>query len=241
MIWLYLLVTTHLTMSFFTIYVHRGLAHNSLIFHPILSHLIRFWLWFVDGSGIKEWVAIHRNHHRFSDTEKDPHSPFVIGTPTQKILFTFRIFYRSIVYGYKDFISKEEVEKYGKGTPNDWLENNIYFPHQRLGVIFLLILNLWLFEWWGLIVWLIQVSWVTLCSTVIVTVIAHHFGYFNKNSKDKSRNLFPIGILIGGEELHNNHHMDPPNPKFSKQWFEFDLSWLYIKIFIFLSLIRLNR
>ena len=236
MIWLYLLLTTHITMSFFTIYVHRGLTHKGLTFHPILSHIIRFWLWFMDGSGIKEWVAIHRNHHRFSDTKNDPHSFFVIGTKTEKILFTVKIFYQSVVYGYKNFATKEEIERFGKGTPDDWIERNLYFKHQRLGILFLLGLNLWLFGWSGILVWLIQISWVTLCATVIITVLAHHFGYRDGDSKDKSRNLFPIGIILAGEELHNNHHMDPSNPKFSKRWFEFDLGWIYIKIFSFLGL-----
>lgn len=236
MIWLYLLVTTHITITFFSLYVHRGMAHQQYVIHPVLGHIMRFWLWLTDGTGVREWVAIHHNHHRYSDNEGDPHIFFVTGTPWERIKFTAKIAYKSIVHGYKGFASNNELDLYANHVENHWL----YEKHQRVGIILLLLMNLVLFGYVGFLVWLIQISWVTIWMTVIVAVGAHHFGYKDKLSPDNSRNLFPIGIITVGEELHNNHHRHPGNPKLNSKWFEFDLGWIYIRILSFFGLIKLK-
>lgn len=241
MILLYLLVTTHISIAFFSIYAHRGLAHKSLNFHPVLFHVMRFWLWMMDGTIMKEWVSIHRSHHVAADRPSDPHSPFVIGTPIEKVKRTLSIVLKSIVFGYKDFATVRELEYYGKDVPNDTIERKLYTPYHQLGVFIMLLLNIWLFGWVGIFVWIIQISWVKFWTIAIITAAAHHFGYRDKKCKDNSRNLFPVGIIIAGEELHNNHHMNPYSPDFSRRWFEFDIGWIYIKFFKFLGLATIRN
>jgi fatty-acid desaturase len=217
------------------------MAHQQFKMHPMLSHFFRFWLWITDGTGVREWVAIHHSHHRYSDKPGDPHKGFIEGSLLDKIIFTWKIFFKSVTTGYSGFATKQEMERYASHTPQDWIERKLYNPHQRLGIFLLLGLNLFLFGWHGVLAWVIQVCWVTLWMTVIVTVGAHHVGYRNKDIPDNSRNLFPIGIIIAGEEMHHNHHMEPGNPKLRKQWFELDIGYSYLKLLSFLGLIDFKR
>jgi stearoyl-CoA desaturase (delta-9 desaturase) len=227
------LIMTHITIVCVTIYLHRGQAHKGLIFHPILSHLMRFWLWLTTGMVTKQWVAIHRKHHVFSDQSGDPHSPHVFGI--WRVLFKGALLYHQ---GSKDAAS---IEKYGVGTPDDWVEQNIYSKHSRLGITLLLLLNLLWFSWWGLLVWGIQMIWIPFWAAGVVNGLAHWWGYRNGETRDQSRNISPWGIIIGGEELHNNHHLDPANVKLSKHWWEFDIGYMWIQIFKFLRLVKTAR
>lgn len=230
---LYTLIATHITILCVTIFLHRGQAHRGLEFHPILGHFMRFWLWMTTGMVTKQWVAIHRKHHRYSDIEGDPHSPHVYGI--WKVLFKGALLYHD---ASKD---KEMVNSYGVGTPDDWMERNIYSAHSRIGVSILLLINVLLFGWIGAIIWLVQMAWIPFWAAGVVNGIGHWTGYINGNTKDSSRNISPWGIIIGGEELHNNHHLEPANPKLSRRWFEFDIGWLYIKIFNALHLLKIRN
>lgn len=230
---IYLLIATHITIVCVTVFLHRGQAHKGIEFHPILSHFMRFWLWLTTGMVTKQWVAIHRKHHRYSDNEGDPHSPHVFGL--WKVLFKGALLYHE---ASKDTVM---VNQYGVGTYDDWVERNVYSKHSRLGIILLLIINLLCFSWWGLLIWSIQMLWIPFWAAGVVNGLGHWTGYRNGDSKDKSRNLIPFGIVIGGEELHNNHHLDPASPKLSRRWFEFDIGWMYIKIFKVLGLLKIRN
>jgi stearoyl-CoA desaturase (delta-9 desaturase) len=229
---IYLLVTTHITIFCVTVYLHRGQAHKSLTFNPILEHFIRFWLWLTTGMVTKQWVAIHRKHHRYSDVEGDPHSPHVYGI--WKVLFKGAMLYHE---ASKD---KSMVDTYGVGTPSDWIESNLYTRHSRLGIGILLLLNITLFGWLGAVIWVIQMAWIPFWAAGVINGIGHWFGYRNGITKDNSCNIIPFGVIIGGEELHNNHHLDPANPKLSRKWFEFDIGWFYIKVFSFFRLLKIR-
>lgn len=230
---IYLLIATHITILCVTIYLHRGQAHKGLEFHPILEHFMRFWLWLTTGMVTKQWVAIHRKHHRFNDKEGDPHSPHVFGF--WKVLFKGALLYNDAA---KD---KDMINTYGVGTPDDWMEQNVYSKHSRLGIILLLAVNLLCFSWWGLLIWAIQMLWIPFWAAGVVNGIGHWFGYRNGETKDQSCNISPFGIIIGGEELHNNHHLNPANPKMSRRWFELDMGWLYIRFFSILGLIKIKQ
>lgn len=230
---IYTLVMTHITILCVTIFLHRGQAHRGLSFHPILSHFMRFWLWLTTGMVTKQWVAIHRKHHRYSDEEGDPHTPHIFGI--WKVLFKGALLYHE---ASKD---KSMVNSYGVGTPDDWLERNIYSPHSRLGISLLLVFNTLIFGWWGLLIWGIQMIWIPFWAAGVVNGLAHWWGYRNGETNDKSRNISPIGLIIGGEELHNNHHLNPASPKLSAKWFEIDIAWLWIKVFSILGLLNINR
>jgi fatty-acid desaturase len=233
---IYILVMTHITSVFFSLYIHRGMAHQQFVIHPVLGWIMRVWLWLTDGTSPIEWSAIHHDHHRYSDKPGDPHYQFVSGTRWKRIKFTGEIAFKAIVHGYKNFASKEDIKRYASHVPYGWPEK-----YQRFGIILLLLINLYLFDYWGLLVWIIQISWMTVWFTVIVAVGAHHFGYQNAGSTDNSRNLLPIGIIVIGEELHNNHHTNPGNPNLRTCWFEFDLGYIYMKIFEFFGLLRFNK
>ena len=230
---IYLLTATHITIVCVTLYLHRGQAHKGLTFNPILEHFIRFWLWLTTGMVTKQWVAIHRKHHRHSDLTGDPHSPHVYGIWT--VLFKGALLYNESA---KD---KDMVNSYGVGTPSDWIEHNVYSNHSRLGIGILLLLNLWLFGWIGALIWGIQMIWIPFWAAGVINGVGHWFGYRNGETKDKSCNISPFGVIIGGEELHNNHHLDPANPKLSRRWFEFDIGWFYIKVFSFLNLVKVKK
>ena len=229
---IYLLVCTHITIICVTLYLHRGQAHKGIKFHPILSHFMRFWLWLTTGMVTKQWVAIHRKHHQRSDLTGDPHSPHVYGI--WRVLFKGAFLYND---ASKD---KVMVDTYGVGTPSDWLEFHLYSPHSRFGISLLLVFNLIVFGWIGLLIWGIQMIWIPFWAAGVINGLAHWWGYRNGKTKDYSRNISPIGIIIGGEELHNNHHLAPASPKFSLKPWEFDIGWMYIKGLEFLGLAKLK-
>ena len=233
MIILYTLLMTHITILCVTLYLHRSQTHLSVTFNPVVSHFMRVWLWLTTGMVTKQWVAIHRKHHQYSDTEGDPHSPKLFGI--KNILF------RGVYYYYLAAKDARMTLSYGKGTPDDWIEKNIYSKHSRLGITLLLFINLLCFSWWGLLVWLVQMIWIPFWAAGVVNGIGHWFGYRNTNTKDKSKNIIPIGLIIGGEELHNNHHHKPGSPKLSEKWFEFDIAWFWIKTLSYMKLIEIRN
>jgi stearoyl-CoA desaturase (Delta-9 desaturase) len=228
----YTLILTHVTIVCVTLYLHRSQAHKSIEFNPIVSHFMRFWLWLTTGMVTKQWVAIHRKHHQYSDKEGDPHSPHVFGI--WQLLFGGALLYSKAA---KDL---SMVEKYGKGTPDDWIERNLYSPHSRLGIILMLVIDLALFGPLGFIVWGIQMLWIPFWAAGVINGLAHWFGYKNGVTRDQSRNISPWGIIIGGEELHNNHHLSPASPKLSRRWFEFDIGWMWLTLLRFLKLAKLR-
>lgn len=229
---LYILVSTHITIICVTVYLHRGMTHRGLEFNFILSNFMRFWLWLTTGMVTKEWMAIHRAHHRFSDKQGDPHSPKVFGL--LNILFKGVSFYR------KTSKNIELVKSYAPDSPNDWIEHNLYTRYHGYGILLLLIVNLLIFNLWGLLIWLVQILWIPFWAAGVINGVGHTFGYRNGHTEDNSKNISPWGIVIGGEELHNNHHLEPANPKMSRRWFEFDIGWLWIKLFMVLKLIKLK-
>ena len=229
---LYLLISTHITIICVTLFLHRGQAHKAIEFNFIVQHFMRFWLWLTTGMITKQWVAVHRKHHRFCEQNGDPHSPKVYGLTN--VLFKGALLYNEAA---KD---KNMVNTYGVGTPSDWMERNIYSNHSRLGIGILFMLNVILFGWVGVLIWGIQMLWIPFWAAGVVNGIGHWWGYRNGNTKDNSRNISFLGIIIGGEELHNNHHLEPASPKLSRKWFEFDIGWMYFKILEKLRLANLR-
>ncbi len=229
---IYLLVTTHITIVCVTLFLHRGQAHRGFIFNKYLEHFMRFWLWLTTGMVTKQWVAIHRKHHRFCDLKDDPHSP--VNEGIWRILFG-GAFYYAAASGDDDM-----VKQYGVGTPDDWIEKNLYSKHELLGVMSLLVINTLLFHGWGIVIWLIQMIWIPFWAAGVVNGLGHFLGYRNTDTKDRSTNLSPLGVIIGGEELHNNHHENPANPKLSRKWWEFDIGWMWFKLFNRLGLMKLR-
>ena len=230
---LYLLIATHITIVCVTVFLHRGQAHRALTFHPVLEHFMRFWLWLTTGMITKQWVAIHRKHHRECDLPGDPHSPHIYGIG--QVLFKGALLYHE---ASKD---SDMVNAYGRGTPADWMEHHVYTPHSRLGIGLLFLFNCTAFGWIGAVIWGIQMIWIPFWAAGVVNGIGHWWGYRNGNTNDHSRNIVPWGIVIGGEELHNNHHLAPASPKLSRRWFEFDLGWLYIQLFRATGLLKLRN
>ncbi len=222
-----------ITIACVTLYLHRGQTHRAVTFHPAVNHFMRFWLWLTTGMVTKQWVAIHRKHHQASDTDLDPHSPQVYGIKT--VLFKGWSLYHS---ASKDTAM---VEKLGVGTPDDWLERNVYTPHSRLGILLMLVIDLLFFGPWGILVWGIQMIWIPFWAAGVINGLAHWWGYRNTDTKDTSRNLWPWAIWIGGEELHNNHHADGANAKFKQRWFELDIGWIYIKVLRFFNLAQVRN
>ena len=222
------LVMVQITIACVTLFLHRSQAHRAVQFHPVVEHFMRFWLWLTTGMVTKQWVAIHRKHHQKSDQEGDPHSPQIYGIWT--VLFKGWILYHD---ASKDTAM---VEKLGIGTPDDWIERKLYTPHSRIGILLMLVVDLVLFGPIGLVVWGIQMIWIPLWAAGVINGVSHWWGYRNTDTKDTSRNLIPWAVWIGGEELHNNHHADGANAKFSQKWYEFDLGWMYISILRFFKL-----
>lgn len=216
------LVFTHITIASVTIYLHRHSAHRSLDLHPIASHFFRFWLWMTTGMVTKEWTAIHRKHHAKCEHEGDPHSPVVFGI--KKVFFEGSELYRA------EAKNQETLARYGHNTPDDWMERNVYTRHSRLGISLMLIINVALFGVAGLSVWALQMAWIPITAAGIINGIGHWWGYRNFEAADASTNISPWGIIIGGEELHNNHHTYPTSAKLSVKPYEFDIGWLYINI-----------
>jgi stearoyl-CoA desaturase (Delta-9 desaturase) len=234
--WGYVLVAlafTHITIAAVTIYLHRNQCHRGLDLHPAVSHFFRFWLYMTTGMNTKEWVAIHRKHHARCETEEDPHSPQVLGL--RKVLFEGAELYRA------ESENLETMAKYGKGTPDDWLERNVYTPRHNWGVISMLIINVLLFGPIGITIWAVQMMWIPFWAAGVINGVAHFWGYRNFQADDASRNITPWGIIIGGEELHNNHHAYPSSAKFSNRWYEFDLGWMYIRVLEFFGLATVKR
>jgi stearoyl-CoA desaturase (Delta-9 desaturase) len=219
---LYTLATTHITIASVTIFLHRSQAHRALDLHPIPAHFFRFWLWLSTGMVTKEWVAIHRKHHAKCETEEDPHSPQTRGLET--VLWRGAELYRA------ESKNQETMAKFGHGTPKDWMERNLYSRYSWQGVGLMLILNLALFGALGLTVWAVQMMWIPIMAAGVINGIGHYWGYRNFEAPDTSTNISPWGMMIGGEELHNNHHTYPTSAKFSVKKYEFDLGWAYISL-----------
>ncbi|HEU4458160.1 MAG TPA: fatty acid desaturase [Methylibium sp.] len=218
---LFTLVTTHITITAVTVFLHRAQAHRALDLHPAVAHFFRFWLWIGTGMVTKEFVAIHRKHHAKCETEEDPHSPQTRGI--KALLLTGVELYRA------ESRNPETMVKYGHGTPDDWMERNVYSRFTWQGVGIMLLLDIYLFGAIGATVWAVQMTWIPWWATGVINGIGHWRGYRNFEAPDASRNVVPWGILIGGEELHNNHHTYPTSAKFSVKPFEFDVGWAYIR------------
>ncbi|MHB8535577.1 MAG: DesA family fatty acid desaturase [Sulfuricaulis sp.] len=234
--WGYIIVAlalTHVTIAAVTIYLHRHQAHRALTLHPIVSHFFRFWLWLTTGMITKEWAAIHRKHHARVETPDDPHSPQVLGL--RKVLFDGASLYR------QEANNTETLEKYGHGTPGDWLERRIYTPHNGMGIVLMLLIDLLLFGPIGLTIWAVQMIWIPLFAAGVINGIGHFWGYRNFEVEDASTNIVPWGILIGGEELHNNHHTFGSSAKMSSKWWEFDIGWMYIRVMETIGLARVKK
>ena len=234
--WQVVLVTlglTHITIASVTIYLHRHSAHRALDLHAIPSHFFRFWLWLTTGQVTKEWTAIHRKHHAKCEQAEDPHSPHVYGIKT--VLLTGAELYR------KESKNLDTLARYGHGTPDDWMERNVYTRFSWQGVALMLIINLALFGAIGLTIWAVQMMWIPITAAGIINGAAHYWGYRNFEAPDASTNISPWGILIGGEELHNNHHTYPTSAKLSVKPYEFDLGWMYISILQFMGLAKVKK
>lgn len=218
---IFTLVVTHITIASVTIYLHRHQAHRALDLHPIAAHFFRFWLWLTTGQVTKEWAAIHRKHHAKCEREGDPHSPVVFGI--KKVLLEGAELYRA------EAKNQETMQRYGHGTPDDWIEKNLYTKHTAKGIFLMLAIDIALFGVLGLTVWAVQMAWIPITAAGIINGLGHFAGYRNFDCEDASTNLIPWGIIIGGEELHNNHHTYPTSAKLSNKWYEFDIGWLYIQ------------
>lgn len=230
---LFTLVMTHITIVGVTIFLHRSQTHRGLDLHPAVMHFFRFWLWMTTGMVTKEWVAIHRKHHAKCEKEGDPHSPMLFGI--WKVLFRGADLYRV------ESSKKETMAKFGHGTPDDWLEHNVYAKHSLWGVLAMLAIDLALFGAIGLTVWAVQMAWIPFWAAGVVNGIGHYWGYRNYNSPDTSTNVCPWGFIIGGEELHNNHHAHGTSAKFSAKWYEIDVGWGYIQILKFFGLAKVRK
>jgi stearoyl-CoA desaturase (delta-9 desaturase) len=234
--WGYVLVAlalTHITIAGVTIYLHRHSAHRALDLHPIVSHFFRFWMWLTTGMVTKEWTAVHRKHHAKVETPEDPHSPKIYGL--RKVLLEGSELYR---IGSAD---ADTLAKYGHGTPDDWLERNLYSRHAVLGVSLMMVIDLVLFGAVGLIVWAVQMAWIPFFAAGVINGVGHHSGYRNFQTEDTSTNIVPWGILIGGEELHNNHHAYGSSARLSNKWYEFDIGWLYIRTLETMGLAQVRK
>lgn len=226
-------VVTHITIAGVTIYLHRCQAHRALDLHPIASHFFRFWLWMTTGMVTKQWAAVHRKHHAKCETEDDPHSPVTKGI--KKVFWEGAELYRT------EAKKQETMDKYGHGTPDDWLEHNVYTKHSAKGVALMLIIDLALFGIAGLAVWAVQMVWIPITAAGIVNGIGHYWGYRNFDCSDAATNIFPLGIIIGGEELHNNHHTFGTSAKLSSKWYEFDIGWMYIRMMEMVGLAKVKK
>ena len=217
------LVFTHITIAAVTIYLHRNQAHRAVDLHPLVSHFFRLWLWLSTGMNTREWTAIHRKHHAAVETAEDPHSPLVHGI--NEVMWKGAELYRI------NAKRRDVIEQYGYGTPDDWLERKFYTGHDSVGIVLMLGINLLLFGPLGLTIWATQMAWIPIFAAGIINGVAHWWGYRNFETADASTNIVPWGILVGGEELHNNHHAFGGSAKFSVKPWEFDLGWMYIRIF----------
>jgi stearoyl-CoA desaturase (delta-9 desaturase) len=226
-------IMVQITMMAVTLYLHRDQAHRAIDLHPVLRHFFRLWIWCTSGMLTREWVAVHRKHHAYCETEDDPHSPQVYGL--KKVLLEGAELYK------EEAVKTETLEKFGRGTPDDWLERNIYLRFPNAGIITMVLADLLLFGVPGIIIIAIQMAAMPVFAAGIINGVGHHSGYRNFECDDAATNIVPWGILIGGEELHNNHHAFPTSAKFSVRSWEFDIGWLYIRLFSALGLAKVNR
>lgn len=230
---LFTLLLTHITIATVTIFLHRHQAHHSLELHPLASHFCRFWLWLTTGMITKEWVAIHRKHHVKCETAEDPHSPKIYGI--RKVLFQGSELYR------KEASDISTLEIYGHGTPDDWLEHNLYAKHQYLGIGIMLTIDVILFGPIGITIWAVQMLWIPFFAAGVINGVGHHWGYRSFVTNDTSRNIVGWGVLIGGEELHNNHHAYSASAKLSSRSWEFDIGWMYIRTLSLFGLAKVRK
>ncbi|EXI73223.1 MAG: Fatty acid desaturase [Candidatus Accumulibacter sp. SK-11] len=235
--WGYVVVTlglTHVTIAAVTIFLHRQQAHRALELNPLVAHFFRLWLWLTTGMVTKEWAAVHRKHHARCETAEDPHSPQVYGI--------HRVLWTGVFLYVREARNRDTLQRYGHGTPNDWLERHLYTPWHKLGVLIMLALDVTIFGVIaGPLIWLVQVAWIPFWAAGVINGLGHFWGYRNFSPADASTNISPWGILIGGEELHNNHHTFPTSARLSIKWYEFDVGWLYIRILAALRLARVKR
>ncbi len=227
------LLATHFTIVSVTLYLHRCQSHRAITLHPIISHIFRFWLWITTGQTTKAWVSVHRKHHACTEGKDDPHSPYVYGI--KKVLLEGAELYREAAADPKI------CDEFGHGTPDDWLERNLYERYSYAGLSISFIAYLVLFGPLGLTYWAIQMAWIPFLAAGVVNGAGHYWGYRNFETQDGSTNLINIGILIGGEELHNNHHAYPSSARFSVHWWEFDIGWLYIRLLSLLKLVQVKK
>jgi stearoyl-CoA desaturase (Delta-9 desaturase) len=235
--WGYVLVAlglTHITIAAVTIFLHRHQAHRALDLHPIVSHFFRLWLWMTTGMVTKEWAAIHRKHHAKCETPEDPHSPQVVGIN--------RVLWLGVFLYVKESYNRETLERYGHGTPDDWLERNVYSRFATVGVTLMGVIDVALFGLVpGALIFITQIAWIPFWAAGVINGIGHYFGYRNFDVGDASKNIVPFGILVGGEELHNNHHAYATSAKLSAKWYEFDIGWMYIRILEALGLATVKK
>lgn len=228
------LVLTHITIAAVTIYLHRHQAHRALDLHPIVSHFFRFWIWLTTAMITKEWVAVHRKHHARVESARDPHSPQVLGIS--------RVLWGGVFLYTKEAANTDTLERFGHGTPDDWIERNAYSGHNMRGVVLMAFLDVALFgPLPGGLIFVVQMLWIPFWAAGVINGLGHFWGYRNFECEDASRNLFPLGILIGGEELHNNHHAFASSAKLSNKWYEFDIGWLYIRTLQILRLAQVKK
>ena len=228
------LALTHVTIVAVTIFLHRHQTHRALDLHPVASHFFRLWLWLTTGMRTREWVAVHRKHHAKCETAEDPHSPKIYGIN--------RVLWGGVLLYVEESAKPGTIERYGQGTPDDWLERNVYSRHVVTGLVLMALIDLALFGLVpGTLIFLAQIAWIPFWAAGVINGVGHWFGYRNSATPDESTNMAPWGILIGGEELHNNHHAHPTSAKFSSKWFEFDLGWVYLRIMTALGLARIKH
>lgn len=228
-----LFILTQTTIISVTLYLHRCQAHRALELHPVISHFFRFWLWLTTAIRTKEWTAVHRKHHAKCETSEDPHSPVILGI--KKVLWQGAELYQDA--------SKhaDDMDHYGQGTPDDWIERHLYCPHNNYGIFSMFIIDIILFGIPGITIFALQMIWIPFFAAGVINGIGHYFGYRNYECPDAARNIVPWGIFLGGEELHNNHHTFGTSAKFSVKWWEVDLGWFYLSILRFLRLAQVKR
>ena len=227
------LALTHVTIASVTIFLHRHLAHRALDLHWLPSHFFRFWLWLTTGMVTREWAAIHRKHHAKCETEDDPHSPQVLGIN--------RVLWGGVLLYWKERRNGETIKRYGHGTPDDWIERHLYSRHNEYGIALMLVIDVLLFGWVGALIWAVQMAWIPFWAAGVINGLGHFWGYRNFDCDDASTNLVPWGILIGGEELHNNHHSFATSAKLSARWYEFDIGWMYIRVLELMGLAQVRK
>jgi stearoyl-CoA desaturase (delta-9 desaturase) len=227
------LILTHITIAAVTIFLHRCQAHNALSLHPVVSHFFRAWLWLTTGMVTREWVSVHRKHHAKCETPEDPHSPQVAGI--LRVLFAGTGLYR------REASNAQTLAHFGNGTPDDWLERRVYSRFPYVGILLMALTDVLLFGMAGLAIIAVQLLWIPFWAAGVINGLGHYCGYRNFETEDASRNLLPVGILIGGEELHNNHHAFPYSAQLSNKWWEFDIGWLYIRLLALFRLAEVRR